>query len=125
MNDRELLESAARAIGAVHQDHAKRKGIELIIHETATCPFWMIDGRHTGGWDALVDDGDALRLAATLGLDIQFHDDGVRISYWEMGVPVSGFSETYGDRLAATRRALVRTAAEIGKKVGAPLAREV
>lgn len=117
MDDRELTEAAAKAAGITDLEWVDEIGWHARNDKEA----------FEGGakwFRPLSDDGDALRLAVALGLDIQFHDDGVRVSYWANGVPISGFSEAYGDRLAATRRALVRTAAEIGKKVDAPLVRE-
>jgi hypothetical protein len=52
----------------------------------------------TGFWNPLTDDGDALRLAVLLGLN------GYRVS------PDEAF-----DPFDATRRAIVRAAAEIGR----------
>ena len=84
--DREMLEYAAKAAGyEVEMDH---KGV-FHIHEGTGPQSWR-------PWTPLVDDGDALRLAVKLGLDIEieWYDD---------------------DPLAATRRAIVRVAAGIGK----------
>jgi hypothetical protein len=66
-------------------------------------------------WDSLEDDGDALRLAVKLricygpnlqgDLAVAFHDDG------------PSMTEPYEpDPYAATRRAIVMAAAEIGKQ---------
>lgn len=89
--DRELLELAAKAVG----EHP----ISL-----ATSPY--------KSWNPLADDGDALRLAVQLRLDI--HVDG---NLTEVHGPFDGFfTEAHlGDPCAATRRAIVRTAAEIGR----------
>lgn len=89
--DRELLELAAKAVG----EHP----ISL-----ATSPY--------KSWNPLTDDGDALRLAVQLRLDI--HVDG---NLTEVQGPFDGFfTEAHlGDPCAATRRAIVRTAAEIGR----------
>lgn len=85
MNDKELLELAAKAAG-INSD------------------YW----EHCG-WSSLSDDGDALRLAVKLGLGIRFYLDGV------------GAGEEYEmnneDPYAATRRAIVRAAAEIGRQM--------
>ena len=76
-------------------------------------------------WSPLTDDGDALRLAASLNLCVcftlaeanpTFGTAMVGYSPWENKVPIS--TERYSDpseKLAATRRAIVRAAAEIGK----------
>ena len=92
MTDIELLEFAAKAAG-----YKKR-----FVHYL--------------GWNPLIDDGDALRLAVKLGL-------GVSVPLGYKRTDVVAFSdsrinaiESHGsDPLAATRRAIVRAAAEIGK----------
>jgi len=87
--DRELLELAARAAGIHPHD------IECT-------------------WNPLTDDGDALRLAVKLGLDVF-----CRPSQWsECGrIGNAGFREKHGtDPYAATRRAIVRAAAAIGEQ---------
>jgi hypothetical protein len=77
MNDRELLELAAKAAGIPFSN------IELV-------------------WNPLTDDGDALRLAVKLDLF-----DAATLTYEP--------EEYRADPYAATRRAIVRAAAEIGK----------
>lgn len=103
-NDRELLVLAAKAAGLVG--------------------FWVDAGLNLGSngapfiWNPLTDDGDALRLAVKLRLDVETH----------------GVSRTFGfvcasantgqiqceeecstfDEISATRRAIVRAAAQIG-----------
>jgi hypothetical protein len=96
MTDRELLELAAKAVG-----------IEI---------KWMTVV-HTGeefsaGWNPITDDGDALRLAVKLRLHVSVFADAIGI-----GTPGDGYTETKwrGDPYAATRRAITRAAAEIGK----------
>ena len=90
-SDRELLEMAAKAAG-----------IECV---TPT----MIDHDQ---WNPLTDDGDALRLAVIVGIDVDHYFD--RVETWKAGL--HGFIvEAYGDDpCAATRRAIVRAAAAIG-----------
>jgi hypothetical protein len=95
MNDRELLELAAKAAGIEGGDGY----------------YWMPTG---DAWDPLTDDGDALRLAVKLGATV--YTSLVACHIWAtdekqlmaVGVPS-------GDRFAETRRAIVRAAAEIGK----------
>lgn len=93
MTDRELLELAAKAAG---------------IDVTAV----VADGiphRFGGGyWNPLTDDGDALRLAVRLSL-LEEHPDFAYKLAEESGHP--------HDPTAATRRAIVRAAAEIGKTI--------
>jgi len=89
-NDKELLELAAKAAGI------------------------NVDCWEDCGWSPLSDDADALRLAVKLKIDISFDgfdEDSVLAAHtteWKQ--------EAYGDDPhAATRRAIVRAAAEIGR----------
>lgn len=93
MTDRELLKLAAKAAGFSYE--------------------WgrAWDGKSRFNWSPLTDDGDALRLAVKLGF--------INPGQW----PCAGYQEA--DRMlqetwtvdwyAATRRAIVRAAAEVGK----------
>ena len=109
MTDREMLELAAKACGldGLCFDRASRD--------------WP--------WNPLADDGDALRLAVKLmirvsvnrafrlsipgSVTVEYPDrDGV---YFALGEAV-----TNGDPYAATRRATVRAAAEIGRQMEGP-----
>lgn len=115
MNDRELLELAAKAAGIELFDG--EHGDKLRVYYT--CP-------HTGlnryaPWNPLTDDGDALRLAVKLRLEPRFidnsHSQGAEPSRVTMH-NIAGIVENIGDDpYAATRRAIVRAAAEIGKGV--------
>ncbi len=103
--DRELLEMAAKA---ARYQYAKHGG------------YIVVDGV-PGNWNPLTDDGDALRLAVKLGMSIEVHYDeskptpGLRVVFsrgrWEH-VMVEEYAR---DPYAATRRAILRAAAEIGK----------
>ena len=65
---------------------------------------------HGGSWNPLTDDGDALRLAVTLKIQITIDSMYVFGSNDPSGD--SGFCECInGDAQAATRRAIVRAAA--------------
>lgn len=90
MTDNEMLELAAKAYG-----------IEIHFHKDSGS-FW-IGGPRT--WNPLTDDGDALRLAVKLKL---FNEP--KTTMYGL-IPASIEDEPY----AATRRAIVRAAAEIGK----------
>lgn len=71
-------------------------------------------------WRALTDDGDALRLAVKLKMCIDTDwNQGANAGNAQVSFddPEYGYQEGNGrnDRNAATRRAIVRAAAEIGK----------
>jgi hypothetical protein len=61
-------------------------------------------------WNPLTDDGDALRLAVKLSLDIHVDSNLTEVIY------LGATTEAHlNDPYAATRRAIVRAAAKIGK----------
>ena len=109
MTDRELLEAAAKAAGFGDPQEMKTKFFDE----------WKFACNPCGEpWNPLTDDGDALRLAVKLRMDI------CRPTAVHNGVAIwldhaSDFiEEPHGkDPYAATRRAIVRAAAEIGKSI--------
>lgn len=111
MTDREMLELAAKAAGISYtvsqygnlQAHNHPCGGEMIV------------------WNPLTDDGDALRLAVELRLSISPPHKGYR-AFVQSEDRKHGVQANCGvdnldeqDPLAATRRAIVRAAALIGK----------
>jgi hypothetical protein len=122
MTDREMLELAAKAAeiegsyGFASDDYYYHGNTEGIL---TTLP----DGQ-SYVWNPLTDDGDALRLAVKLGIDVSFplyrKCDLPTVHagrYWDPYVSCwYPFEEKKGDDpCAATRRAIVRAAAEIGR----------
>jgi len=102
MTDRELLELAAKTAG---------------IHGC-----WVADGINTGSnpspviWNPLDDDGDALRLAVKLEINPKWLEG--KALAWAVGKSAICRAEALGkDPYAATRRAIVRAAAEIGRQM--------
>ena len=113
MTDKELLELAAKAAG-----------IDGRYASLDEFPDWMTchDGEgiyFTGSqaWNPLTDDGDALRLAVKLNIVVweygqydramaEVRYGAARGEYWELG----------DDPYAATRRAIVRAAAELARQ---------
>lgn len=117
MDDRELLELAAKAAGY---------GALLFCPTSRTDGFYSVeetDGGPLKRWNPLTDDGDALRLACVLGLTIEcdFHDSDTCTAYQTRGDIVADeqagmVGEVIGEPdFAATRRAIARAAAEIGR----------
>ena len=99
MTDRELLELAAKACGL---EEAKMR-IEF------------------NQWNPLTDDGDALRLAVKLGLIIGTYAHYVTVDLLSPNDLIETItvwhSQTDNDPRAATRLAIVRAAAEIGRNM--------
>ena len=95
MTDREMLELAAKAAGRGSQ--------------------WWMESVWNGPdkeWNPLTDDGDALRLAVKLSLMVDV-TEGASGAH---ALNIAFCTEAHNsDPLAATRRAIVRAAAEIGK----------
>ena len=101
---------------------AKAKGITVRWHEKSLYgPTMEIMDDESGGppWNPIDDDGDALRLAVTLGMDVDVCLE--TNSTWALaaydGSP--GITENHreSDPYAATRLAIVRAAAAIGEEM--------
>lgn len=114
MTDRELLEAAAKAANV---------GVEQIDYDGV---IW-VDFRGVGVrvWNPLIDDGDALRLAVELGIKVtpypiyQESKHSVMADHLTLtkdGTHGPQVIELYvDDPRSATRRAIVKVAAEIGE----------
>lgn len=109
--DRELLELAAKAAGLKVWRGTGRQAGMLFASPARPDP----DGKVTGlEWNPFTDDGDALRLAVKLRLEVYIHERDTRA----VGGNLDTAAEQHGtDAYAATRRAIVRAAAEIGAKM--------
>lgn len=101
MTDRELLKAAAKAAGNPQGRHVALGGL-LMANDLY--------------WNPLADDGDALRLAVKLRICFGPNfDEDTAVAFGRDG---RNICEPYGtDPYAATRRAIVRAAAEIGRKL--------
>ena len=71
------------------------------------------------GWNPLTDDGDALRLAVKLGLQITpgTYNKEEATAYRSGNAEAREYVHYLHDINAATRRAIVRAAAEIGRSM--------
>ena len=109
MTDRELLERAAKAAGIEH-------GGWLDYHPRFHNGCFLVKGTP---WNPLTDDGDALRLAVKLSMQITDRVWCPNKTYShgsENGVSMD-FENYNNGPDAATRRAIVRAAAEIGRNI--------
>ena len=112
MTDRELLELAAKAMGFVPHHSYREKTNSLL---------WLSESGFPSTWSPLTDDKDALRLAVKLRLAVWTAVDNGRPPMYALALG-GGYPNTIRaeelhdtDPYAATRRAIVRAAAEIGK----------
>ncbi len=106
-SDHELLEFAAKAAGL---DVFLSKNGAFLLRNS-------LNPSANRSWNPLEDDGDALRMAVKLRLWVGQHEDGVTVSdlYARFKVVIE---EDHGtDPYAATRLAIVKAAAEIGKEM--------
>lgn len=106
MTDKELLELAAKAAGIpLKPDFAERYD------------YYMADKLM---WNPLTDDGDALRLAVKLGLILGTYAHYVTVDLLSPNDRIETITVWHSqtnDPYAATRRAIVRAAAEIGRSM--------
>ena len=112
-NDRELLELAAKASGVTpYLGIINDKGVAAHLVETHTECYKKY-------WNPLTDDGDALRLAVKMKMRFSTVCNlGDQAVASVTDIYSNGAVEDHnGDPYAATRRAIVRAAAEIGRAI--------
>ena len=103
MTDRELLEFAAKAAGIEAHFEFGSANAMVLVKPRGFQVFW----------NPLADDADALRLLVSLKMDVCFGDNYVTVR----GSAQMPIVNNAGDTAAATRRAIVRAAAAIGKEM--------
>jgi hypothetical protein len=105
VTDKEQLELAAKAAGIEHH---------LLITDDNAPDGYRI-------WNPLTDDGDALRLAVKLGFSLQCATGLSIVTYEDREARIKQVGEHHNlephNKEAATRRAIVRAAAEIGRSM--------
>lgn len=104
MNVKELLMMAAKAAG-----------YEIKWMERENSFIRLVNGDSAGVWNPLELDGDALRLAVKLDLHVLRFDTMTTVR--QVGSNWACDERDDGDSYVATRRAIVRAAAEIGGKL--------
>ena len=97
MTDREMLELAAKAAG--YDANLELNGSFSLWNEEIECVQSI--------WNPLEDDGDALRLAVKLHMQVSITTESCRAETQ----PVLGVRVNDNDEFAATRRAIVMAAA--------------
>lgn len=122
MTDREMLELAAKAIGCAGAKFEDGEWLELRYGYKVA--MWHDD--FDSYWNPLESNADAFALAVKLGLDLLRTERDIEAiaglpPYAPMKRDVSapfGIELLGDDAYAATRRAIVRAAAEIGRAMG-------
>ena len=112
MTDREMLELAAKAAGYAvewHEVVVSRRGRFGLIEHTKKDGFRLNFQR----WDPLTDDGDALRLAVRLHMQVSITTESCRAET----LPALGVRVNDKDEMSATRRAVVMAAAAVGREI--------
>ena len=106
MTDRELLELAAKAAGFSYtkptEDYDGSLGLAV-----GSNPM------RTETWNPLTDDGDALRLAVKLHMQVSVTTESCRAET----LPCLGVRVNDSDENLATRRAVVMAAAAVGREM--------
>lgn len=93
--------------------------LELAAKAAGIKPFMKCGPNNEAvpSWNPLADDGDAFGMAVSLGLDICLYGGFVSVSTEYGGAKFSELYINHDSRKAATRRAIVRAAAEIGRRM--------
>jgi hypothetical protein len=114
MTDKELLELAAKAADIV----VVRSRLDDPMNQD-----FLVENSHrnehqaSGPWNPLTDDGDALRLAVKLRIGLGDRETTITAFHRQDMSSGGLYVEEVGDPYAATRRAVTRAAAEIGKGI--------
>ena len=109
MTDREMLELAAKA--ARYQVSGDGEGGFTVTSGRGACRYWM----------PIENDGDAMRLAVDLNMSIEidsFNGDTIVMVNDAVCSPLVIINQKHlGNPCKATRRAIVRAAAQIGAQM--------
>ena len=109
MDDRKLLELAAKAAGVNLEPRIEgKKPCRLLEHESH-------EGYVSVLWNPLTDDGDALRLAVALRLQVQVNEAAIVVKTWQSDIgetkEIVEYFDQHDDVYAVARRAIVRAGA--------------
>lgn len=114
MNDKELLELAAKAAGIswdVSRDSITGWMLATLCEDDES-GGQMVEDK---SWRPLQDDGDALRLAMQLQMTLELGHKGCIVKMWGWPEVSEMCHPDSSDNPECTRRAIVRAAAQIGE----------
>lgn len=104
-SDRELLELAAKAAGYDYRVETCGDDYQVLVNGCL--------------WGPLTDDGDALRLAVRLRLNLSMHHSGLKVFHDDRPWIKAGGWRSRPDENEVARRAIVRAAAQMGLQIDA------
>ncbi len=113
MSDRELLDFAAKAAGVaahptvqdMHGWGEVRYGLSEAVFNEETKEYW----------NPLTDDGDALRLAATCHMVLDWSGSELHVRFWLTQSPEAPTLTFKSSDCGGDKATIVRAAAEIGR----------
>lgn len=115
MDDKEILELAAKAAGIENLQWESDGTIQNRINRP-TVPYSVHGMISAIDWNPLTDDGDAFRLARKMFMNINIsREESATIIYNEFGGEILRHMHFDKGIEYASRRAIVRAAAQIGK----------
>jgi hypothetical protein len=113
-NDRELLEAAAMA-AEIEIDTSPYSGAGGGNDGFDVMGNVVLDWHDGETWNPLTNDGDALRLAVKLGIEVKYYPKESSVEAWTSNY-VFHSEDNGNDPCAATRRVIVRAAAALAQK---------
>ncbi|MDD2341581.1 MAG: hypothetical protein PHV54_01655 [Tolumonas sp.] len=105
MTNKELLELAAKSVG-----------VKLEYRQDCGAHYYNNPETGRERWNPLEDDGQALRVAVKLRLQVSPNDYDTMVNA-RLPLHITAVETHNNDQYAATRRAIVRVAADIGRSL--------
>ena len=119
MSDNELIELAAQAVGI--KGEWVRDTAFIQDRYSFNVPYNNHGMMTSVEWNPLREDSDAMRLAINLGMNLMILPANLKYGFCTIGIGFNNeitISENYNQGpYKAVRRAIVRAAAEIGRKM--------
>ena len=114
MTEREMLELAAKAAG-IKIDYSDANGGGQFNNGFDLLGNAVLNWHNGKTWNPLTDDGDIMRLAGALNLNIEICEKSIDVWFCICKAIVHIDEPVAGDKMAAIRLAITKAAAEIGR----------